>query len=36
MRRCRPPYRLHRDAVQPEYGPGYLRAILGGCFDWAG
>lgn len=30
------PYRLHRDAIQPAYGPGYLRAILGGCFDWLG
>ncbi len=30
------PYRLHRDAVQPEYGRDYLRAILAGCFDWVG
>lgn len=27
-------WRLHRDAVHPAYQLDYLRAILGGCFDW--
>jgi peptidoglycan/xylan/chitin deacetylase (PgdA/CDA1 family) len=31
-----PPYRLHRDAVDPSDSVGYLGAVLRGCFDWLG